>query len=76
MQSVGLFFKFSPERPHAFERSTEYICEKIPISVNENKNHCVRQGGLKIERRTAFNNSDELYELDCLDRTDNNEDNR
>ena len=79
MQTVGIFFKYSPKRQRALEHSIEDECKK------NNKNPNTAKTKVKplcetrwVERHTAFSDLEAVYKplLNCLDCIAVNEDNK
>nr|XP_054760699.1 52 kDa repressor of the inhibitor of the protein kinase-like [Lytechinus pictus] len=79
MQSVGLFFKFSPKRQREFEKAIGKFCE------NNGSNNERMKSKLKplcetrwVERHTSFDDLKTLYEplLNCLDNIESNHNTR
>lgn len=69
MQTVGFFFKFSPKRQRALERSVEHVCKKNHENPNTTKTKLKPLCETRwVERHTAFSDLEALYEplLDCL----------
>ena len=78
MQTVGFFFKFSPKRQRALERSVEHVCKKNHENPNKTKTKLKplwNENTRWVERHTAFSDIEALYEplLDCLDFIEANE---
>jgi len=78
MQTIELFFKFSPKRQRVLERSVEDVCKKNHKNLNTTKTKLKPLCETKwVECHTTFNDLEALYKplIECLDFIDANENN-
>lgn len=75
MQTVGLFFKYSPKRQRTFEVSIDQVTNEDRLTKSKIKPLCETRW---VERHTAFDDLSALYQplLDCLDFIQRNENRR